>query len=177
VTDEAPPRPGEHGLEPRGGGWYVLNAKDARWVGRDELGRASWLEPEDEPWPALGVNLFVLDPGRPMAKYHAESVQEDFLVVAGECVLLVEGEERQLRAWDFVHCPAWTEHVLIGAGDGPAVVVAVSNREPEEGLRYVASDLARRHGAAAPHDTALPAEAYADVSPYRVRPYRDGDLP
>jgi uncharacterized cupin superfamily protein len=119
----------------------------------------------------------VLDPGKPMAKYHAESVQEDFLVVSGECLLLIEGQERWLRAWDLVHCPPWTEHVLIGAGDRPAVVLAVSDRETEQGVRYVASDLARRYGVAAPHDTELPEEAYADVSPRRVATYRQGDLP
>ena len=177
MVEEAKPQATEEGLLPQSGGWYVLNAREARWVGTDDLWRGAWLEPEEE-WPALGFHLTVLDPGNPMAKYHGEAVQEEFLVVAGECLLLIEGQERRLRAWDFVHCPPWTEHVLIGAGSGPCVIVAVSTRLPHPwGVRYVASDLARRHGAAPPHDTESPAEAYAGTSPPRLLEYKDGDLP
>ena len=176
MVSEAVPQPTEEGLVPQSGGWYVVNARDTRWVGTDDLWRGAWLEPE-EGWPALGFHLTVLDPGKPMAKYHAESNQEDFLVMSGECLLLIEGEERRLRAWDFVHCPPWTEHVLIGAGEGPSVVVAVSTRAPDASVRYVAADVAKRHGAAPPKDTEKPAEAYADVSPPRILPYREGDLP
>ena len=46
--------------------------------------------------------------------YHWETDQEDFLVLAGEAVLIVEGEERPLRQWDFVHCPPETKHVIVG---------------------------------------------------------------
>jgi uncharacterized cupin superfamily protein len=67
-------------------------------------------------FPDLGVTLAVIWPGQPSGLYHAETNQEDFLVLAGECVLLVEGEERPLRAWDFVHCPPGTAHVFVGAG-------------------------------------------------------------
>ena len=99
------------------------------------------------------------------------------MVVAGECLLLIEGEERKLRAWDFVHCPPFTEHVLIGAGDGPCVVVAVSTRDPESSVRYIAAEVAKKHGDAPPHDTERADEAYADTSPPRILRYLDGDLP
>jgi len=170
------PHATDDGLLPQTGGWYVVNARETRWVGMDGLWLGAWLEPEEE-WPALGFRLTVLDPGNPMAMYHAEENQEDFLVVAGECLLLIEGEERRLRTWDFVHCPPWTEHVLIGAGDGPCAVVAVSTRRPGSAVRYVASELAREHGAAPPSDTDSAAEAYAGASPPGLLRYRDGDLP
>ena len=176
TVEEAKPNATEDGLVPQSGGWYVVNARETRWVEMPGLWRGAWLEPEN-PWPALGFHLTVLHPGRPMAKYHAESNQEDFLVVSGECLLLVEGEERRLRAWDFVHCPPWTEHVLIGAGDGPCVIVAVSTRTPDRGIRYVAAEVAQKHNAAPPHDTENPAEAYADTSPPRILRYAEGDLP
>jgi uncharacterized cupin superfamily protein len=156
--------------------WYVVNAREARWVGQDGLWRGAWLQPDEER-TALVFNLTVLDPGNPMARYHAESNLEAFLVVSGECLLLVEGQERRMRQWDFFQCPPWTEHILIGAGDRSAVVVAVSTRSPDASVRYVADELARRHGAAPPHDTELPAEAYAADPEPRIVPYREGDLP
>jgi uncharacterized cupin superfamily protein len=176
VVEESSPKPTEYGLVPQSGGWYVVNARETRWVGTDDLWRGAWLEPE-EPWESLGFHLTVLDPGKPMAKYHAESNQEEFLIVSGECLLVIEGEERRLRPWDFVHCPPWTEHVLIGAGNGPSVIVAVSTRASGSRVRYIATDVAQRHGAAPPHDTESPREAYADSSPPRILRYPDGDLP
>jgi uncharacterized cupin superfamily protein len=176
MVDEARPAETELGLLPQNGGWYVVNARETRWVGTDDMWRGAWIEPEEE-WPALGFRLTVLDPGKPMARYHAESVQEEFLIVEGEAILLVEGEERRLRKWDFVHCPPWTEHVLVGAGDGPCVVAAVSTREPGSEVRYVASELARKYGAAPEEDTSSPAEAYRGTSEPRLLRYRDGDLP
>jgi uncharacterized cupin superfamily protein len=177
AIEESPAVETDDGLVPQEPGWYVVNARETRWVGQDGLWRGAWLEPEGQPWPGLGFNLTVLDPGNPMARHHAESNQEGFLVVSGECLLVIEGEERLLRQWDFVHCPPWTEHVLIGAGTAPAVVVAVSTRAPDAAVRYVASEVAARHGASPPHDTEQAAEAYADDAPPRLLAYREGDLP
>ena len=177
MVGESPPTPTPDGLATQPGGWFVVNAREARWIGQDRLWRGAWLEPEGDHWPGLGFNVTVLDPGHPMSRYHGEPDQEGFLVVHGECLLLVEGEERPLRQWDFVHCPPWTEHVIIGAGNGPAVVIAVGARSGEGRGRYVAAEVARRHGAAPPFDTELPSEAYADVGPVRLLGYRDGDLP
>jgi uncharacterized cupin superfamily protein len=114
-----------------------------------------------------------------MAYYHAEDAQEDFLVVKGECVLVIEGEERRLRAWDFVHCPPWTEHVLVGAGDEPAIVLAVGDRG-REGIHYPKSELALGHRAGAEEETTVPDEAYAKVGRLRNAPrrrYSEGELP
>jgi uncharacterized cupin superfamily protein len=176
VVEETPPVETEHGLASKPGGWYIVNAREVRWVGQDGMWRGAWIEPEDAPWPGLGFNVTVLDPGD-SGWYHAESNQEDFLVVSGECLLIVEGEERRLEQWDFFHCPPWTAHALIGAGDGPALVVAVSTRAPDQGVRFIADDVARRHGAAVPRDTEDPGEAYAEDPPIRVFPYRENDLP
>src|SRR5204863_8143924 len=102
----------ENGLVAAGGGWFVLNAREARW--RQGEGRGARLDFEGETeFPQVGVNLFVLAPGERMGMYHWEADQEDFLVLSGEALLIVEGEERPLRRWDFVHCPAETKHIIV----------------------------------------------------------------
>ena len=173
MVEEAGLRQGEHGLVPEGDGWFVLNARDSPWFERTGMRRSCTFE--GERFSQLGVNVNVLDPGRPSGMYHSERAQEDFLVVAGECLLLVEGEERRLRAWDFFHCPAGTEHILVGAGSGPCVYVAVGARNGSSRLHYPANELARRHGAGVERDTTSPAEAYV-AHPRANQPYRDGDL-
>ncbi len=121
----------EHGLVPTGDGWFVLNARDARWYHTD--GRGAFCDLEgDQEFPQVGVNVQVLLPGQPMAMYHWEVDQEDFLVVSGEALLIVEGEERPLREWDFFHCASLTKHTIVGAGDGPCVVIAVGARANQE---------------------------------------------
>ena len=124
---EAPLEKDEGGLVPKGTGWFVVNAREARWIHTDELGSAVVFE-GDVPFPHLGINIQVLQPGQPNCMYHGENQQEDFLVLSGECLLLVEGEERRLRAWDFVHCPPWANHVFVGAGDGPCAILMVGAR-------------------------------------------------
>src|SRR5439155_4781537 len=119
----------DHGLVPEGDGWFVLNAREARWYDGDGRAALCVFEREIGDFPQLGINLNVLQPGETMAMYHWEADQEDFLVLAGEALLIVEGEERPLRQWDFVHCPAGTKHVVVGAGDAPAVVLAVGARD------------------------------------------------
>ncbi len=111
--------------------------------------------------PGAGFVIRVLRPGLPASMYHAESVQEDFLVLLGECVLIVEDEERRLRAWDFVHCPPGTAHTFVGAGDGPCILVCAGNRDlNDETFRRVAkrSDVAFRHGASVERDTSSDAD-------------------
>lgn len=109
--------------------------------------------------------------------YHGEEAQEDFLVLAGECIVLVEGEERPLRKWDFVHCPPWTEHVFVGAGSEPCVILSVGARGGERGVLYPVSDLARKHGAGVEKETPSPQEAYGAYERPRDGPYQDGFLP
>ena len=108
------------GLAPASEGWFVLNVRDAAWLVSDTFAAAGVFESDAYQFPQVGYTVGVLQPGQPSGLYHRESTQEDFLVLSGECLLLVEGEERRLRAWDFCHCPPDTEHIFVGAGDGPA---------------------------------------------------------
>ncbi len=149
------------GLKPTTEGWFVLNVRDAAWSTHEAFGSACRFDAPDAQFPDLGINLRVLQPGQPNCLYHSESLQEDFLVLAGECVLLVNGEERPLKAWDFVHCPPGTEHVFVGAGEGPCVILMTGVRSPDEELLYPVSELARRYGASAEQETTSPEEAYA----------------
>ena len=174
----------EHGLVPKGEGWYVLNMRDAEWRHADGRGAVCIVGDDFEGWrreaDQLGVNPFVLMPGEPMAMYHWEADQEDFLVVSGEAVLVVEGEERQLRAWDFFHSPPKTKHVLVGSGNGPCLVIAVGAREDSEGpdaIGFPADQTAKRHGASVEEDTTDGGVAYGNVQPRKPTAYRDGWLP
>jgi uncharacterized cupin superfamily protein len=163
----------ESGLVPSGEGWFVLNAREARWHEGD-FGVFTRFEGEPR-FEQLGINLSLLWPGQPSCMYHGENEQEDFLVLSGECLLLIEGEERPLRAWDFVHCPAWTEHVFVGAGAGPCTILAVGGRTGGDVI-YPNSQLAERHGAGVEQETADPDEAYARFRPDAGAQYRDGWL-
>jgi uncharacterized cupin superfamily protein len=174
VVPEAPLDRTDSGLVPSGEGWFVLNAREARW-GEGDFGAFTRFEGEPR-FEQLGINLSLLWPGQPSCMYHGEDEQEDFLVLSGECLLLIEGEERRLRAWDFVHCPAWTEHVFVGAGDGPCTIVAVGGRTGGDVI-YPSSELAQRHEAAVELETANADEAYARFRPDADVPYRDGWLP
>jgi uncharacterized cupin superfamily protein len=169
----------EHGLVPKGEGWFVLNMRDAVWRHADGRGAVSVIADDFEgerQFEQLGVNPFVLGPGDAMAMYHWEGDQEDFLVVSGEALLIVEGEERQLRAWDFVHCPPNTKHVIIGAGSGPCLVIAIGARE-HDSLGFTVDEVARRHGASVERDTTDGGVAYAQVPRREPTAYRDGWLP
>jgi uncharacterized cupin superfamily protein len=153
-------------------GWFVLNARDAQWLRSEHFADACGFEGDEAPFAQLGFTLAVLRPGEPSGLYHREALQEDFLVLSGECLLLVEGEERSLRAWDFVHCPPGTEHAFVGAGDGPCVIFMTGARErpgpgsaqPRGHVVYPRSELALGHRAGAEQETSVPKDAYA---PYR----------
>ena len=171
----------ESGLEPEGPGWFVVNARDATWWRqRGVFGFACRFEGQEAGhFPQLGINLRVLQPGEPNCRYHAQSTQEDFLVLEGECLLLVEGEERRLRAWDFVHCPPGTEHVFVGAGDGPCVILMTGARRPDDDgwIVYPVSEPALRHGAGVEEESHDPAEAYADLEASQRERLPDLGLP
>jgi uncharacterized cupin superfamily protein len=143
-------------------GWYVVNVRDARWVGSPDFGKRCIFERE-ERFEHTGINIALLEPGRPACRYHRENAQEDFLVLSGECLLLVNGEERKLEAWDFVHCPAGVSHVFIGAGDGPCAVLMIGHRPTEHQLYYPKNEAAKGLGAETPEATPEPRVAYADV--------------
>jgi uncharacterized cupin superfamily protein len=183
VVPESPLVSTEYGLVPTGRGWFVLNARKAPWYERD--GRGFYCEfegfEEHEPdFSQLGINITVLRRGEPMGMYHWEADQEDFLVVAGEALAIVEGEERPLRQWDLVHCPAGTEHTIIGAGETPCVIVAVGARDRSQGPdwgAYTVDEAARRHNAGVDQETTNRQQAYARFGASERTGYRDGLLP
>jgi uncharacterized cupin superfamily protein len=182
--DEAPLEDSGSGLAPAAEGWFVVNVRDAEWLTSETTGdlRPSGAECSFEgrkvEFPELGIRLHVLQPGEPNGLYHSESQQEDFLVLSGECRLLVEGEERVLRAWDFFHSPAGTEHIFVGAGEAPCVILMAGSREGEWTVRYPVSELASRYGAGVEKESTDPGEAYAGFEhSRRERPSYWGQLP
>jgi uncharacterized cupin superfamily protein len=174
----------EHGLVPKGEGWFVVNARDTQWWERP--GRGVLCEFEGAGFEGaldfhqLGINLTLLGPGEPLAMYHQENDQEDFLVLQGEARLIIEGRERPLRPWDLVHCPAGTNHVIVGAGSGPCLVLAVGARDRSTGPdwgAYTVDEAALRHGAGVERETTDAGEAYARFGTSRLTRYREGWLP
>ena len=189
MVEEARLETVDSGLAPITDGWFVVNVRDAAWLTNESFGARCVFEAsprvlerrpdlEATTFPDLGLMVDVIWPGQPSGLYHAETKQEDFLVLAGECTLLVEGEERPLRAWDFVHCPPGTEHIFVGAGDGPCVIFMTGARGPDKKLLYPNSELARRYGAGVETETSEPREAYAPFSPWQLgRPDGWNELP
>jgi uncharacterized cupin superfamily protein len=161
---EASLRETETGLVPEGQGWFVLNLRDASWSTFE--GGGTWVDFGAEGVrQQIGVGVHVLMPGDAPGRYHSESDQEGFLVLAGECVLIVEGEERRLRQWDYFHCPPDTAHITVGAGDGPCALLMVGAREEGRPIRYPVEELAARFGASVATQTSSAKEAYASSSP------------
>jgi quercetin dioxygenase-like cupin family protein len=162
---------------------------EAAWVRNDAFGGRCVFEgsarvlaerPELEPqqFPEVGYTLAVLEPGKPTGMYHAESSQEDFLVLAGECLLLIEEQERPLRAWDFVHCPPGTRHTFVGTGEAPCVILMTGARREDGTIVYPVSETARSRGAGVETETPSPAEAYAPFGDWSVgRPAGWDQLP
>jgi len=179
VVPEARLEQTDAGLRPQGDGWFVLSARDAVW--RESEGRGHSTVFEGEPdFPQLGIQLSRLGPGEPMSMYHWEADQEDFLVLRGEALLIVEGRERALRPWDFVHCPAGTNHTIVGAGSGPCLVLAVGARDRSTGAdwgAYTVDETAVRHAAGVERETTTPSEEYARFGSSELTRYRSGWLP
>jgi uncharacterized cupin superfamily protein len=175
----------EAGLVPKSPGWFVVNARDARWFHRPGRGDSLPLTGFDEfdaetYFPMHGMSIQVVGPGEPNSMYHWETEQEDFLVLAGEALLIVEGQERRLRQWDFVHCPPETRHVFVGAGDGPSVIVAASSRQFQASGPwgyYTVDEAVRRHNAAPDEETQDGNAAYARFPPSQLTRYPDRLLP
>ena len=157
------------GLAPVTEGWFVVNVCDGEWFSSETRGAACWFANEYGESPIefahLGINVTVLEPGQ-SGVYHAEANQEAFLMLAGECRLLVEGEERLLRAWDFFHSPPWTEHAFVGADEGPCVILMVGSRSGP-GVHYPVSELAARYGASVAEETSDWRQAYATAEWFR----------
>jgi uncharacterized cupin superfamily protein len=177
MVPEAPLVQTEAGLAPAAEGWFVLNARDAGWFW-DGRSACSELEREHE-FQQVGIFVRVLLPGVPMGLYHRETDQEAFLVLSGEALLVVEGEERSLHRWDFFHCPPGTAHVIVGAGEGACVVLAVGSREHQWGEdwgAYTVDEAALRHGAGVREETSDRTKAYAGASKGALIPFQDGWL-
>jgi len=166
------------GQAPASDGWFVVNVGDTAWESTGDYGARCRFETREFPFEQVGTNIRVLEPGQPNCLYHAESPEEHFLVLHGECLLLVDEEERPLRAWDFVHCPPGTKHVFVGAGDGPCAILMVGARLPDESVVYPVSELARRHGAGVETETSSPTVAYEGrAAPRREWPSGWDELP
>lgn len=178
MTDSAPEaqlKQTDDGLVAQGEGWFVVNARDVSWIRSEERGQDTDFEGGQE-WTELGFRIQVLSPGQ-RGLYHGERGQEDFLVVAGRCLLLIEGKERYLKAWDFVHCPPWTRHTFVGAGDGPCVIVMTGSRANGFEVVYAVSELAAKYDASVLEETSRPDDAYARWGPEERSAYREGWLP
>jgi uncharacterized cupin superfamily protein len=169
MIEEAKMKRGEQGMAPEGEGWFVVNVAEAPWLSSDRFGKVAWFE-GGSSFPHFGINIRVLQPGQPACHYHRESQQEAFLVLQGECRLLVEGQERMLRQWDLFHCPPETNHVAVGAGDGPCVVLMVGDRDPEGRIVYPVDELALGYDAGVSTETTSPSEAYAGIAGRRSCP-------
>ena len=163
---EAPLDDSGSGLAPAGDGWFVVNVRDAQWLTSEKgdkkpSGSECSFESQQFEFPQVGIRLHVLEPDEPNGLYHSESEQEAFLVLSGECTLLVEGEDRLMRPWDFFHSPAGTEHIFVGAGEVPSVILMVGARNAGEGLIYPRSEPAAKYGASVEEETESAEEAYA----------------
>jgi len=185
VVPEAELEQSETGLVPSSAGWFVMNAREGRWFDKPGQGHSLPLTGNDEYeaetfFPMLGMSIRVVNPGEPSTTYHWETEQEDFLVLAGEALLIVEGQERRLKQWDFVHCPPQTRHAFVGAGNGACVLLCASSRQFQKdgpwGF-YCADETAARYNASSPEDTQDGGIAYARFAPSRPTRYRDGLLP
>jgi uncharacterized cupin superfamily protein len=185
VVPEADLEQTDAGLVPASVGWFVMNARDARWFKRPDRGDSLPLTGYDEfeaetYFPMLGMSIQAIGPGEPNGTYHWETEQEDFLVLSGEGLLIVEGQERRLKQWDFMHCPPETRHVFVGVGDDPCVILAASSRQFQKdgpwGF-YCVDETAARFNASPPDDTQDTELAYARFPPARPARYRDGLLP
>ena len=175
----------EAGLVPVSAGWFVMNAREARWFENPGRGHSLPLTGHDAHeaetfFPMLGMAIRVMSPGEPSGTYHWETEQEDFLVLGGEVLMIVEGQERPLRQWDLVHLPPETRHAFVGAGDGPCVLLCAGSRQFQKdgpwGF-YCADEVAARHNASSPENTQNGELAYARFDPPRPTRYRDGLLP
>jgi len=178
VVEEARLEEVGSGLAPATPGWFVVNTAEAAWLRNDAFGGRCVFEsnprvlaerPDVDPYPFgdTGFTLAVLEPGKPTGMYHAESGQEDFLVLAGTCLLLIEEQERVLRAWDFVHCPAGTLHGFVGTGVGPCAIFMIGARREGGTIVYPRSEMALARGAGVEVETPSPAEAYARFAHWR----------
>jgi uncharacterized cupin superfamily protein len=152
---------------------FIINLADASARAHPRRATIIDMEPDGVHWPDTGVNVQILQPGQPNGRYHSEPVQEDFLVLHGECLVILQGEERAMRQWDFLHCPAGVEHIFVGAGDGPCAVLMIGSRRVKA-AHYPVNEIAAKYDASVTRTTDVVAEAYAD---WRTEPWRETENP
>jgi uncharacterized cupin superfamily protein len=163
------------GHVPADGGWFIRNLGELAWEGAPGFG--TWLgfdgPGHDPATPGIGVHVHVLAPGEAPGHYHAEDAQEGFIVLSGECIAIVEGEERRMRRWDYLHSPPGTAHITVGAGDEPCALLMFGSPDPSRRIEWIADEAAARHGASVAETTSDWREAYRDAPPpKRVGPPR-----
>ena len=150
------------GQVPADDGWFIRNLGELAWETVPGFG----------VWRDLGVGLHihVLQPGEAGGYYHAEEATEGFVVLSGECVAIVEGQERRMRRWDFLHSPPGTAHITVGAGDEPCAILMFGSPDPSRKVEWIANETAARHGASVAKTTGQAREAYGDAAePVRAR--------
>ena len=153
----------ETGRDAEGEGWFIRNLDEVTWERLPDNGVWHSFGAADAPFGQFGLGPHILMPGEANGMYHYESSnQEGFLVLAGECIAIVEGEERHMRQWDYLHCPPGTRHITVGAGDGPCAILMIGTRLADNAPHYPADPTAARHGASVKQDTDDPKVAYAD---------------
>jgi uncharacterized cupin superfamily protein len=147
------------GRVPERDGWFIVNVAEGAGSESDRYGRKCRFSPSDA-FPEFAINVRILQPGQPNGLYHRENAQETFLVLSGECIAIVEEQERPMRTGDFLYAPPGTAHIIVGAGEGPCAVLMAGTREGREELLYPVSEVAARHGASAARETSEAGDAY-----------------
>ena len=165
MTGEARLERTKYGMTAATEGWFAVNVRDAAWMTNDKFGTACIFEGEEVRFPHVGYTLHVLEPGQPNGLYHYEEDQEDFLVVSGECIAIIEGEERRMGPWDFLHCPPGTKHIFVGAGDAPCVIFMAGSRTHRGSAVYPPDEAAIRHEAGVENETPEPYAPYPKWQP------------
>jgi uncharacterized cupin superfamily protein len=165
VADKARIEQTTAGLVPADAGWFIVNLSDLRWETLPGGGTWCSFESPNSPSPMLGIGVHILRPGDKPGYYHAESNQEGFLVLSGECIAIVEGEEHRMRAWDYLHSPPGTAHITVGAGNEPCALLMVGTRSPDATIRYLVEPAAAKHEASVETASDSPREVYADRPP------------
>jgi uncharacterized cupin superfamily protein len=185
MVEEAKLEATDVGLIPTSPGWFILNAREARWNEKPGQGWSLPLTGADAHeaetfFPMLGMAIRVMQPGDVSTTYHWETEQEDFLVLAGECLAIIEGQKRRLRCWDSVHCPPETKHAFVGAGDSPCVLLCAGSRQFQKDGPwgyYSVDEIAARYNASSPEETQDGNVAYARFPEPRSTRFRQGLLP
>jgi mannose-6-phosphate isomerase-like protein (cupin superfamily) len=165
MTNKARLEQTDTGLVPADAGWFIANVADLRWETLPGGGTWCGFGSPTAPSPLLGIGVHVLYPGDKPGYYHAESNEEGFLVLSGECIAIVEGEEQRLRQWDYLHCPPGTAHITVGTGNAPCALLMVGTRSPDAKIDYLVEPAAAKYGASVETASNSPREVYKDRPP------------